>query len=53
MNRELRSSYLLVCLRLYTDRIVISKGSLYDVSPYEIERAEFKKGKALKKFQLM
>ena len=30
-------------------RIVISKGPLYNVSPYEIERAGFKKGKALKK----
>ncbi|WP_082416209.1 hypothetical protein [Pseudomonas sp. NBRC 111127] len=30
-------------------RIVISKGALYNVSPYEIERAGFKKGKALRK----
>lgn len=29
-------------------RIVVSKGALYNVSPYEIERAGFKKGKALK-----
>lgn len=30
-------------------KIVISKGALYNVIPYEIERAGFKKGKVLKK----
>lgn len=34
-------------------KIVISKGALYNVSPYEIERAGFKKGKVLKKFQFI